>query len=70
MTAFAARAALVQPSPIREFLSLATNPEIISFGGGYPDASLFPMAQLRAIYADLLTPANAQALQYTASCAS
>ncbi|GAA1782284.1 PLP-dependent aminotransferase family protein [Nostocoides veronense] len=67
MTAFAARAALVQPSPIREFLSLATNPEIISFGGGYPDASLFPMAQLRAIYADLLTPANAQALQYTAS---
>ena len=67
MTDFAGRAARVQPSAIREFLSLATDPTITSFAGGYPDATLFPMAQLREIHAELLTSANATSLQYTAS---
>ena len=67
MTDFAGRAARVQPSAIREFLSLATDPTITSFAGGYPDANLFPMAQLREIHAELLTSANASSLQYTAS---
>lgn len=67
MTDFARRAARVQPSAIREFLSLATDPTITSFAGGYPDANLFPMAPLREIHAELLTSANASSLQYTAS---
>ena len=67
MTDFARRTARVQPSAIREFLSLATDPTITSFAGGYPDATLFPMAQLREIHAELLTSANATSLQYTAS---
>jgi len=67
VTDFAGRAARVQPSAIREFLSLATDPTITSFAGGYPDATLFPMAQLREIHAELLTSANATSLQYTAS---
>jgi 2-aminoadipate transaminase len=67
MTAFARRAARVQPSAIREFLSLAGDPGITSFAGGYPDATLFPVDDLRKIYDDLLTPRNAGALQYAAS---
>ncbi|WP_367336914.1 PLP-dependent aminotransferase family protein [Phycicoccus sp.] len=67
MTRFARRAERVQPSAIREFLALAGQPGITSFAGGYPDPTLFPIEQLHKIYDDLLTPANASALQYTAS---
>ena len=56
----------MQPSAIREFLALAGQPGS-SFAGGYPDPTLFPIEQLHKIYDDLLTPANASALQYTAS---
>ena len=67
MTAFARRAQRIQPSAIREFLSLAGDPAITSFAGGYPDPTHFPMDELHKIYDDLLTPDNASALQYTAS---
>jgi 2-aminoadipate transaminase len=67
MTTFARRAERVQPSAIREFLALAGDPRITSFAGGYPDPTLFPMDELHGIYADLLSAANASALQYTAS---
>ncbi len=67
MTSFARRAERVQPSAIREFLALAGDPRITSFAGGYPDPTLFPMADLHAIYDDLLSAGNASALQYTAS---
>ena len=67
MTRFAHRAQRVQPSAIREFLALAGDPRITSFAGGYPDPTLFPMDELHAIYDDLLSAANASALQYTAS---
>jgi DNA-binding transcriptional MocR family regulator len=67
MTSFARRAERVQPSAIREFLALAGDPRITSFAGGYPDPTLFPMDELRGIYADLLSPGNASALQYTSS---
>jgi len=67
MTTFARRAERVQPSAIREFLALAGDPRITSFAGGYPDPTLFPMGELHEIYDDLLSAANASALQYTAS---
>ena len=67
MTTFARRAERVQPSAIREFLALAGDPRITSFAGGYPDPTLFPMDELHGIYDDLLSAANASALQYTAS---
>lgn len=67
MTAFARRAQRIQPSAIREFLSLAGDPAITSFAGGYPDPTHFPMDELHKIYDDLLTPDNASVLQYTAS---
>ncbi|MFC7490464.1 MULTISPECIES: PLP-dependent aminotransferase family protein [unclassified Knoellia] len=67
MTAFAHRAERVQPSAIREFLALAGDPRITSFAGGYPDPTLFPIEELHKIYDELLSAANASALQYAAS---
>ena len=65
--AYARRMSRVQPSAIRELLRLGADPQVISFGGGYPDPALFPIAELREVYARLLTPERAIALQYTAS---
>ena len=64
---YASRMSRVRPSAIRELLRLGTDPEIISFGGGYPDQTLFPVAELQEIYARLLVPEHAGSLQYTAS---
>ena len=65
--AYARRMKGVQPSAIRELLRLGTDPQVISFGGGYPDPALFPVHELQEVYARLLTPERATALQYTAS---
>ena len=43
---YARRMQRVQPSAIRELLRLGADPEVISFGGGYPDPALFPVAEL------------------------
>jgi 2-aminoadipate transaminase len=43
---YANRMSRVRPSAIRELLRLAADPDIISFGGGYPDPALFPVAEL------------------------
>ena len=64
---FARRMSRVQPSAIRELLRLGADPQVISFGGGYPDPALFPVDELHEVYARLLTPERAVALQYTAS---
>jgi 2-aminoadipate transaminase len=64
---FARRIRGVRPSAIRELLRLGADPEVISFGGGYPDPTLFPVAELQEIYAGLLVPEHAANLQYTAS---
>jgi 2-aminoadipate transaminase len=57
----------VRPSAIRELLKLGADPEVISFGGGYPDARLFPMQGLQQVYSDLLDGADPSVLQYTTS---
>ena len=64
---YARRIAHVRPSAIRELLRLGADPEVISFGGGYPDPALFPIEELQAIYADLLVSERSSSLQYTAS---
>ncbi len=55
----------VQPSAIRELLRLGADPRVISFGGAYPDQALFPIDELREVYARILTADHADALQYT-----
>ena len=64
---YARRMAGVRPSAIRDLLRLGADPEVISFGGGYPDASLFPVEELAEVYHGLLRPERPGALQYTTS---
>lgn len=63
----ATRMAGVQPSAIRELLRLGDDPSITSFGGGYPDPTLFPVTPLRAAYDEVLATSGRTALQYTAT---
>jgi len=64
---FAARMSQVKPSAIRELLRLGADPAIISFGGGYPDASLFPIEQLETVFHEAISRNGREALQYTVS---
>lgn len=64
---FARRMNRVKPSAIRELLALGSDPDVISFGGGYPDPALFPVAELREAYTRALSTHSTQALQYAAS---
>ena len=57
----------VRPSAIRELLRLGADPEVISFGGGYPDPLLFPIAELNAVFNEILAPGGSAALQYSPS---
>ncbi|CAM5299558.1 2-aminoadipate transaminase [Aquamicrobium terrae] len=61
------RMSQVKPSAIRELLQLGADPSIISFGGGYPDASLFPLEHLEAVFRSVIADNGHEALQYTVS---
>ena len=56
-----------KPSAIRELLRLGADPRIVSFGGGYPDASLFPFEQLEAVFHSAISANGRESLQYTVS---
>jgi 2-aminoadipate transaminase len=62
---YARRMDRVRPSAIRELLAHGADPDIISFGGGYPDPALFPVEELRAVYDAILSGADRSLLQYT-----
>ena len=64
---FSERMEGVRPSAIRDLLKLGDDPGLISFGGGYPDPSLFPIQELNQIYSSLLVPERSDVLQYTSS---
>src|ERR1700761_659835 len=64
---FASRVQKVQSSAIRDLLRHGNDPSVISFGGGFPDPTLFPAEQLRAVYDTLLSKHASRALQYTVS---
>ena len=51
-------------SAIRDLLKVANRPEIISFGGGFPNAKTFPVDDLKEIINELLDEKPAQVLQY------
>ncbi|MEN6480287.1 MAG: PLP-dependent aminotransferase family protein [Anaerolineales bacterium] len=51
-------------SAIREILKVAQSPEVISLSGGWPEADLFPIAQLEEIASDVLRNKPREALQY------
>lgn len=64
---FAQRMDRVEPSAIKELLALGADPSIISFGGGYPDASLFPAAQLEQVFREIISAPGGAAMQYAPS---
>ncbi|MCL1973774.1 MAG: PLP-dependent aminotransferase family protein, partial [Bacteroidetes bacterium] len=51
-------------SAIRDLLKFASRPEVISFGGGFPDPNTFPIEELKGIMQDVLEEEGASALQY------
>lgn len=52
------------PSEIRALLKFTRKPGVISFGGGLPDASLFPVSDIEAITKEVLLEKGYLALQY------
>jgi 2-aminoadipate transaminase len=63
----ARRMARVQPNAIGELLRLGADPGVISFAGGYPDASMFPLEELNAVYDEAIRRGGHASLQYTVS---
>src|SRR3990172_7890324 len=61
---YSASAPGMSPSPIRELLKLTRRGGIISFAGGLPDPSTFPVAELKAITTQVLDREPHMALQY------
>ena len=57
----------VNPSAIDELLALGANPSIISFGGGYPDASLFPKQMLNQVFNEIINDPTGSTMQYAPS---
>eukprot|EP01037_Dinobryon_pediforme_P006601 gene6601-6670_t len=64
---FAGRMARVQPSAVGQLLRLGADPSVMGFGGGYPDATLFPTEALARAYQSAITEHAASSLQYTVS---
>jgi DNA-binding transcriptional MocR family regulator len=64
---FSERMTHVRASEIRELLKLLDQPDILSFAGGIPDPTLFPIERIAEIYAEVLADAGPQALQYSVS---
>ncbi|WP_103257122.1 PLP-dependent aminotransferase family protein [Tabrizicola aquatica] len=64
---YAQRMADVRPSAIGELLALGADPSIISFGGGYPDASLFPAKALEDCFREAIRAPGGAAMQYAPS---
>lgn len=61
---FSKRIEGIQPSAIKDILKLGADPEVISFGGGYPDPDLFPLDKLSKVYDEVITLEGKNALQY------
>jgi len=63
----ARRAARMNPSVIREILKVTERPGIISFAGGLPSPTTFPVAEFARASAEVLAEDGPGALQYAAS---
>lgn len=64
MTRFAKSVEMLRSSQIRDLMSLATRPDIISFAGGMPGNELFPLQQIDEIIASLTEKEKQVAMQY------
>lgn len=57
----------VKPNAIGDLLKQGADPGLVSFAGGYPDASCFPLAALEQVFQEVIRNHGQQALQYTVS---
>ena len=62
---FARRTSGIKPSTIREILKLTQKSDVISFAGGLPAPSLFPVDKLKEASIKVLDEQGSQALQYS-----
>ncbi|MGV3509454.1 MAG: hypothetical protein ACO1N7_09215, partial [Sphingobacteriaceae bacterium] len=61
---FANRVSNVPQSFIREILKVTSNPNMVSFAGGLPNPSLFPVKEFELCTASVFKKYGMQALQY------
>ena len=61
---YSARASKLRKSEIRELLKVAQDPEVISFAGGMPNPTSFPIADLQNVARSVLQTQGKVALQY------
>lgn len=59
-----ANAKSMRRSAIRDLLSVANRPEVISFAGGFPNPATFPVEDLKIIMQEVLELDSTSALQY------
>lgn len=64
MIRFSSGTQSMRASAIREMMGMAIRPDIISFAGGMPSNSLFPVEELDAIYSNLSLQIKQAAFQY------
>jgi 2-aminoadipate transaminase len=64
MTRFASTTNNLRSSEIRDLMSLATRPGIISFAGGMPGNDMFPIEEIDEIYNNLSLTEKQVAMQY------
>jgi 2-aminoadipate transaminase len=64
MYRFSKSVSSLRTSEIRDLMSLATRPDIISFAGGMPGNELFPVDEIDEIYRNLPLGAKQTAFQY------
>lgn len=64
MTRFSTSVANLRSSEIRDLMSLATAPNMISFAGGMPGNELFPLETIDTIYNSLTDKEKQVAMQY------
>jgi len=64
MPTFSSSVNSLRSSEIRDLMSLATKPGIISFAGGMPDNELFPIDVIDSIYNNLTMQEKQVAMQY------
>ncbi len=62
---FAERTTRMKSSFIRELLKVTNQPDVISFGGGFPAGELFPVEQVKEACAKVLAEHPLKALQYS-----
>ena len=61
---YARRLQWMTTSVIREILKVAQAPDVISMAGGWPEADLFPVAQLQQVAQHVMAHQTREALQY------